>query len=69
MNFLDTLICGWAQGCSKHIHDSNKHIIQEIVRQVGYLPEETNSWLFFYLLQLPGNGFTCFKDGSSYGRV
>jgi hypothetical protein len=23
----------------KHAEDSNKHIIKEIVRQVGYLPE------------------------------
>jgi hypothetical protein len=23
----------------KHVEDSNKHIIEEIVRQVGYLPE------------------------------
>jgi hypothetical protein len=23
----------------KHAEDSNKHIIEEIVRQVGYLPE------------------------------
>jgi hypothetical protein len=30
---------GWAQSCSKHIEDSNKHIIEEIVRQVGHLPE------------------------------
>jgi hypothetical protein len=22
-----------------HVEDSNKHIIEEIVRQVGYLPE------------------------------
>ena len=29
----------WAQGCSKHVEDSNKHIIEEIVRQVGCLPE------------------------------
>ena len=29
----------WAQGCSKHLEDSNKHIIEEIVRQVGYLSE------------------------------
>jgi len=29
----------WAQSCSKHVEDSNKHIIEEIVRQVGYLPE------------------------------
>jgi len=30
---------GWAQSCSKHVEDSNKHIMEEIVRQVGYLPE------------------------------
>jgi len=30
---------GWAQSCSKHIEDSNKCIIEETVRQVGYLPE------------------------------
>jgi len=30
---------GWAQGYSKHVEDSNKHIIEEIVRQIGYLPE------------------------------
>jgi len=30
---------GWAQSCSKHVEDSNKHIIEEFVRQVGYLPE------------------------------
>jgi hypothetical protein len=30
---------GWAQSCSKHVEDSNKHIIEEIVRQVGHLPE------------------------------
>jgi hypothetical protein len=23
----------------EHVEDSNKHIIEEIVRQVGYLPE------------------------------
>jgi hypothetical protein len=27
------------QGCSKHVEDSNKHITEETVRQVGYLPE------------------------------
>ena len=27
-----------AQGCSKHLEDSNKHI-EELVRQVGYLPQ------------------------------
>jgi hypothetical protein len=30
---------GWAQSCSKHVEDSNKRIIEEIVRQVGYPPE------------------------------
>jgi len=30
---------GWAHSCSKHVEDSNKHIIEEIVRQVGYLSE------------------------------
>ena len=30
---------GWAQSCSKHVEDSNKHVIEEIARQVGYLPE------------------------------
>jgi len=29
----------WAQSCSKSLEDSNKRIIEEIVRQVGYLPE------------------------------
>jgi hypothetical protein len=29
----------WAQICSKHVEDSNIHIIEEIARQVGYLPE------------------------------
>jgi len=30
---------GWAHSCSKHVEDSNKHITEEIVHQVGYLPE------------------------------
>jgi hypothetical protein len=30
---------GWAHSCSKHVEDSNKHIIEETVRQFGYLPE------------------------------
>jgi len=29
----------WTQSCSKHVEDSNKHIIVEILRQVGHLPE------------------------------
>ena len=28
-----------AHSCSKHVEDSYEHIIEEIVRQVGYLPE------------------------------
>jgi len=27
------------QSCSKHVEDSNKHRIEEIVCQVGYIPE------------------------------
>jgi hypothetical protein len=30
---------GWAHSCSKHVEDSNKHIVEEIVRQDGYLSE------------------------------
>ena len=30
---------GWAHGCLKHVEDSNKHIIEETVCQVGHLPE------------------------------
>ena len=33
---------GWAQSCFKHVEDSNKHIIEEILRQVGHLPEESH---------------------------
>jgi hypothetical protein len=29
----------WGHSCSKHVEDSNKHIIEEIVRQVCHLPE------------------------------
>jgi hypothetical protein len=37
---------GWAHSCSKHVGDSNKHIIAEIVRQVGHLPEEWGNKLW-----------------------
>ena len=30
---------GWARSCSKHVEDSNKHIIKEIVHKFGYLQE------------------------------
>jgi len=30
---------GWAHSCSKHVENSNKHITEEIVSQVGYLSE------------------------------
>jgi hypothetical protein len=39
VEFIQLPSWGWAQSCSKHVEDSNKHIIEEIVRQVGYIPE------------------------------
>jgi hypothetical protein len=30
---------GWAQSYSKHVEDSNKHIIEETVCQVRHLPD------------------------------
>jgi hypothetical protein len=30
---------GWAHSCSKHVKNSNKHLTEEIMHQVGYLPE------------------------------
>jgi hypothetical protein len=33
---------GWAQSCSKRVEDSNKHIIEEVVHQVGHLSELYN---------------------------
>jgi len=35
--FIQLFSWGWAHSCSKHIEDSNKHIIEEIVHQAGYL--------------------------------
>jgi hypothetical protein len=29
----------WAHSCSKHVEDSNKRIIEETERHVGYLPD------------------------------
>ena len=43
---------GWAQSCSKHVEDSNKHIIEEIVRQFGYLSElyeDARSEIYIYI--------------------
>jgi len=31
--------CGCVHSCSKHVEDSNKHTVEETVRQVGHLPE------------------------------
>jgi hypothetical protein len=39
VEFIQLSSWRWAQGGSKHVEDSNEYIIQEIVRQVGYLPE------------------------------
>jgi hypothetical protein len=30
---------GWTQSCSEHVEVLNKRILEEIVRQVDYLPE------------------------------
>ena len=44
---------GRAQSCSKHVEDSNKHIIEETVRQVGYLPElYEDAWSEKYKIQV-----------------
>ena len=37
--FIQLSSWGWAHSYSKHVEDSNKHIIEEIVFQVCYLPE------------------------------
>ena len=37
--FIQLSSWGWAHSSSKHVEDSNKHIIEEIVRRVVYLPE------------------------------
>jgi len=38
---------GWSHSCSKHVEDSNKHVIEEIVRQDGYL-SELHSYVLTY---------------------
>jgi hypothetical protein len=40
--------------CSKHVEDSNIHIVKEIVRQVGYVPELFDGGTF--LLSFEGSG-------------
>ena len=37
--FIQLSSWGWAHSKSKHVEDSNKFIMEEIVRQVGHLPE------------------------------
>ena len=37
--FIQLSSRGWAQGCSKHVEDSNKRIMEENVCHVGYLQE------------------------------
>jgi hypothetical protein len=37
--FIQLSSWGWAHSCSKHVEESNKCSIEEIVHQVGYLPE------------------------------
>jgi hypothetical protein len=54
--FLET----WAQSSSKHVEDSNKHIIEEIVHQVGHLPElYKNAWSEKYKIYELGSLLTC----------
>jgi len=38
-NYCVLVAVRWAQSCSKHVEDLNKHSIEEIVHQVGHLPE------------------------------
>jgi hypothetical protein len=45
---------GWAQGCSKHVEDSNKHTIEETVRQFVYVPEQGCYLILWYLRPIPG---------------
>ena len=44
--FIQLSFWGWAQGCLKHVEDSNKRIIEETVRAVGYLPEQWQKYHF-----------------------
>jgi hypothetical protein len=55
---------GWAHSCSKYVEDSNKHIIEEIVRQVGYLPkfyEDTRSEKYKSFLKIWKGIFIYFR--------
>jgi hypothetical protein len=59
---------GRAQSCSKHVEDSNKHIIEEIVRQVGYLPElyeDTLSEKYKKLRDVFWDGYRLFSRDSN----
>ena len=51
-NNFRPLNCFQSDHTSKHVEDSNKHIIEDIVRQVGHLPE--------FILILPV--FSCNKQ-------
>jgi hypothetical protein len=48
-------------GLLENVGDSNKHIIEEIVRQVGYLPEFSSGY-FQLLSKSIGNRKCAFKE-------
>ena len=51
---------GWAQSCSKHVEDSNKHTIEETVSQVGYPLQNTlnNVQVYDYQIRLEFTALT-----------
>jgi hypothetical protein len=44
---------GWAHSCLKHVQDSIKHIIEEIVCQFGHLPELFKMYILHLVSGLP----------------
>jgi len=43
---------GWAHSFSKYVEDLNKYIIEEIVRQVGYLPEPYVGYIILLIFRI-----------------
>ena len=50
--FIQLSSWGWEQSYSKHVEDSDKCIIEEIVRQVGYLTEvpDVVRWVLYLVI-------------------
>jgi len=66
----------WAHSCSKHVEDSNKRIIEEIVRQVGHLPElyedaRSEKYIIwpYYILQIHCISFLIFYHWKYSGAL